>query len=112
MIDVCFEIISDIGRFCKMAKGDLANAFRLLKVRITDLRFLGFVWNNLVYFDKMLPMGAGVSCSQFEKFACTIQWILKNKCAVKFMSHILDDFYFLVIQIHKSVCKVCNLFYL
>ncbi len=94
LIDVCCEIVSSIGRFCLMSKGDYANAFRLLKVRLQDLRFLGFVWNKLIYFDKMMPMGAAVSCAQFEKFSCAIQWILQNKFAVKFMSHILDDFLF------------------
>ncbi len=58
LIDVCCEIVAGIGRFCLMAKGDYANAFRLLKVRFEDLRFRGSVWNNLIYFDKMMPMGA------------------------------------------------------
>ncbi|MCP3932570.1 MAG: hypothetical protein GY705_26160 [Bacteroidetes bacterium] len=39
-------------------------------------------------------MGAAVSCAQFEKFSVAVQWILQNKFAVKFMSHILDDFLF------------------
>ncbi|MCP3932523.1 MAG: hypothetical protein GY705_25915, partial [Bacteroidetes bacterium] len=94
LIDVCCSIVYSIGKDCEMSKGDLSQAFRLLRVRLSDLKFLGFSWKGLIYFDKMMPMGAAISCAQFEKFSCAIQWILKNKFAVKFMSHILDDFLF------------------
>ncbi len=42
----------------------------------------------------MLPMGAAVSCSQFEILSRAIQWILLHVFGVPFMSHILDDFLF------------------
>ncbi len=77
-----------------MAKADLTSAFRLLRVSLPDLHFLGFTWKGLIYFDKMMPMGAAISCAQFEKFSTAVQWILKNVFKVKFMSHILDDFLF------------------
>ncbi|MCP3930883.1 MAG: hypothetical protein GY705_17490, partial [Bacteroidetes bacterium] len=83
LIDVCTELVAKLGKGTLMSKGDLHSAFRLLKVCLTDL-----------YFDKMLPMGASVSCSQFEKLSCAIQWILINVFKVKHMSHILDDFLF------------------
>ncbi|MCP3933622.1 MAG: hypothetical protein GY705_31530, partial [Bacteroidetes bacterium] len=65
LIDVCNNIVAKIGKGTLMSKGDLCSAFRLLRVCLSDLKFLGFVWKNLIYFDKMLPMGASVSCSQF-----------------------------------------------
>ncbi len=77
-----------------MAKGDLQSAFRLLRVRLADLHFLGFTWKNKIYFDKMMPMGASISCSQFKKFSSAVQWILIHVFKVKHMSHILDDFLF------------------
>ncbi len=94
LIDVCIEIVAKLGRNTEMAKGDLFQAFRVLKVSVHHLRFLGFTWNDLFYFDKMLPMGAAVSCSQFEILLVAIQWVLENVFNVKHMSHILDDFMF------------------
>ncbi len=94
LIDVCCSLVFSLGKGCLMAKGDLCQAFRLLKVSLSDLRFLGFTWNDLFYFDKMMPMGAAISCAQFEKLSCAIQWILKQIFGVKDMSHILDDFLF------------------
>ncbi|MCP3933190.1 MAG: hypothetical protein GY705_29320 [Bacteroidetes bacterium] len=94
LIDVCNNLVAKLGKGTLMAKGDLCSAFRLLRVCLSDLKFLGFVWKNLIYFDKMLPMGASVSCSQFEKLSCAIQWILINIFKVENMSHILDDFLF------------------
>ncbi|MCP3888193.1 MAG: hypothetical protein GY702_04875, partial [Desulfobulbaceae bacterium] len=94
LIDVCTSLVASIGKGCLMGKADLSQAFRLLRVNLFDLHFLGFTWNDLFYFDTMLPMGASVSCSVFEKFSSAIQWILINKFNVPFMSHILDDFLF------------------
>ncbi|MCP3928924.1 MAG: hypothetical protein GY705_07475, partial [Bacteroidetes bacterium] len=94
LIDVCTSLVASIGKGCLMGKADLSQAFRLLRVNLFDLHFLGFTWNDLFYFDTMLPMGASVSCSVFEKFSSAIQWILINKFKVPFMSHILDDFLF------------------
>ncbi|MCP3929088.1 MAG: hypothetical protein GY705_08310, partial [Bacteroidetes bacterium] len=94
LIDVCCALVFSLGKGCLMAKGDLCQAFRLLRVCLSDLKFLGFTWKGLVYFDKMMPMGASISCAQFEKNSCAIQWILTNVLGVKHMSHILDDFLF------------------
>ncbi|MCP3929065.1 MAG: hypothetical protein GY705_08195, partial [Bacteroidetes bacterium] len=94
LIDVCCSLVFSLGSGCLMAKGDLCQAFRLLRVCLSDLKFLGFTWKGLFYFDKMMPMGAAISCAQFEKFSVAIQWILQNVFSVKNMSHILDDFLF------------------
>ncbi len=77
-----------------MSKGDLSQAFRLIWVCVRNLRFLGFALNGLFYFDKMLPMGAAVSCSQFDVLSRVIHWILTNVFKVPYMSHILDIFLF------------------
>ncbi len=77
-----------------MAKADVATAFRCLKIAQEDLRFLGFSWNKLYYFDRMLPMGCSISCNVFETLSCAIQWILQSKLHVKYVTHILDDFMF------------------
>ncbi|MCP3932380.1 MAG: hypothetical protein GY705_25190, partial [Bacteroidetes bacterium] len=119
LIDVCCAIVFSLGVGCLMSKGDLCQAFRLLRVSLNDLKFLGFTWKGLIYFDKMMPMGASISCAQFEKFAGAIQWILKNVFAIQNMSHILDDFLFfgkaesreceLGLQAFLSLCKSLGL---
>ncbi|MCP3927716.1 MAG: hypothetical protein GY705_01280, partial [Bacteroidetes bacterium] len=52
LIDVCISIVASIGKGCNMAKADLTSAFRLLRVSLPDLHFLGFTWKGLIYFDK------------------------------------------------------------
>ena len=75
-----------------MSKGDLYQAFRVIRVSVNHIRLLGFTWNGLIYVDLMLPMGAAVLCAQFEILSRAIQWILINVFKVPYMSHILDDF--------------------
>ncbi len=55
---------------------------------------LGFCWKGQFYFYTTLPMGLSISCKVFERLATAVQWILKAKFGVKFVSHILDDFMF------------------
>ena len=68
-----------------MSKGDLFQAFRVIRVSVHHIRLLGFTWNGLVYVDLMLPMGAAVSCAQFEILSRAIQWILINVFKVQYM---------------------------
>ncbi|MCP3929092.1 MAG: hypothetical protein GY705_08330, partial [Bacteroidetes bacterium] len=42
LIDVCSSLVFSLGIGTLMAKADLTSAFRLLRVRLEDLRFLGF----------------------------------------------------------------------
>ena len=94
LLDRCVEIVAEIGQGCLIAKADLADAYRTLKMAQFDYRFLGFTWRDKYYFDKVLPQGLSTSCSEFEKFSTSLQWILMNKLDVKYVSHILDDFMF------------------
>ena len=112
LIDTCCEIVYELGYSCLMAKADLCQAFRILRVCLEDLKFLGFTWNGLFYFDKMMAMGAAISCSNFEKFSCAIQWILKNIFGVEKMSHILDDFLFFCRKDDNACLRSLNAFLL
>ena len=49
-------------------------------------------------------MGCSVSCKLFEGFSCAIQWLLQKSFPVPTLSHILDDFIFLVSQ-SESECR-------
>jgi len=94
LIDHCLQIILNLGQGCLVSKADISNAFRILPVSPSSYHLLGFQWQDKYYLDKSLPMGCSVSCSVFEDFSSSIQWILVNKLGVKYTSHILDDFMF------------------
>ena len=93
-LDTCIAIVAKIGVGCIMSKSDVKNAFRILKVNKADYRFTGFSFDGNIYWDKNLPFGLSVSCQAFEELSTAIQWILKNKLNVQYVSHILDDFMF------------------
>ncbi len=94
LIEVCVDIVAQLGPCSLIGKSDISMAFRQLRCHKDSFQYLGFSWNGLYYFDKSLPMGAAISCSRFELMSTAIQWILTNKLSVKHMSHILDDFMF------------------
>lgn len=60
------------------------------------------MWDNLYYYDKCLPMGASSSCQIFEKLSSSLQWIMLNKFFAKGMSHMIDDFFFLLALLHPK----------
>jgi hypothetical protein len=93
-IDVVVKLIKYFGRNAKMSKCDIEDAFRIVAIHPSDYHLLGFIWNNLYYYDRCLPMGASSSCQIFERFSCAFQWIMENKYHVAGMSHIIDDFLF------------------
>ena len=93
-LDDCVRIIAHIGKNCKISKTDIANAFRILKIHKDSFKFLGLTWENAIYIDTHLPMGCSISPYEFEELTKAIQWVLKRKFGVKYMSHLLDDFMF------------------
>ncbi|MCP4262038.1 MAG: hypothetical protein GY774_31735, partial [Planctomycetes bacterium] len=93
-LDDCLKIVSLLGKNSLIAKADLADAYNCLLVSKLDFKFLGFSWKSKFYFGKTLPMGAGISCQQFERLSTAVQWILRAELHIEHMSHILDDFMF------------------
>ncbi len=93
-LDDCLAIITRLGKGTLCAKADLEDAYNILTIRESDMRFVGFSWQQKYYFGTTLPMGAAISCREFEYLPAAVQWILKNHFNVKDMSHILDDFMF------------------
>jgi hypothetical protein len=92
LLDQCVEQVRFLGKGALIAKADIQDAFRILPIHPQDYRLLGFTWRDDFYFDKCLPMGCSISCATFEAFTQALQWVLQNKCGVRYMSHILDDF--------------------
>ena len=87
--------IVQTGPQCYLAKTDIQSAFRILPVHPSDYPLLGFRWRDQYYYDRCLPMGCSSSCSIFEKFSTSLEWIISQKLKNVIVLHILDDFLFI-----------------
>ena len=98
---VKYETINDAirkVRLCSpsayMAKADIAEAYRLIPLHPSQYHLVGFSWEDKIYYDKCLPMGASSSCQIFERFSSSLKFILQNKYGIENVTKILDDFLF------------------
>lgn len=66
-IDTVINLVKQFGSGALMAKCDIQDGFRNIPIHPDDYHLLGFMWDNLYYYDKCLPMGASSSCQIFEK---------------------------------------------
>lgn len=101
--DSVIQMIAKIGQGAFIAKCDIKSAFRLLPICPGDFDLLGFMFDDMYYIDKCLPMGCSVSCKVFEEFATFLNWLAINKSHVDTIDHYLDDFIFA--GHNASVCK-------
>ena len=100
-VDDVVEKIRVLGTSCKLAKLDLADAFKHIPVRVEDWELLGSTWylfdentnsTELVYFyDKVLQFGARSSPKLFNDFANAANSIMLYR-GVTYCDHYLDDF--------------------
>ncbi|XP_021342872.1 uncharacterized protein LOC110443160 isoform X1 [Mizuhopecten yessoensis] len=93
-IDTVISLVKSFGTGCLLAKTDIEDAFRIIPIHPKDYPLLGFTWEDKIYYDCCLPMGASSSCQIFELFSSALQWIMMTKYKAAGMSHILDDFLF------------------
>lgn len=93
-IETVIDIVQSYGHNCLMSKSDIQEAFRLIPIKQSDHRLLGFSWRGKFYHDCVLAFGASSSCQIFEKFSSALQWILNKKFNILGISHLLDDFFF------------------
>lgn len=93
--DTVIHTISDLGKGSKLAKVDIKNAFRLLRVYPGDFELLGMFFRGGFYIDKCLPFGCSISCKIFETFAVFLEWAIKERTGLDTVHHYLDDFIFI-----------------
>ena len=98
------SLVKKIGKGCLLAKTDIEDAFRIIRVHPNDYHVLGFTCNNLFYYDRCLHMEASSSCQMFQLLSTALQWIMENRYGASGMSHILDDF-FVVGPPNSDKCK-------
>ena len=87
-------LVQKAGKHCKMAKCDIASAFRLLPVHPQDHELIGFMFKDKYYYDMAMPMGCSISCSTWEKFGTFIEWIVRKRSTGGSLLHYIDDFLF------------------
>lgn len=93
-----------------MAKCNIQYGLRIIPVHPNDYHLLNYMWGNLYYYDKCLPMGASSSCQIFEKPSSSLQWIMLNRFFAKDVSHMIDDFFFIGPPASKSRFHHLNTF--
>ena len=96
LLDDCVEQLVVLGKGAFIAKADLQDAFHIIPVSPLDNRLLDFKFQGLRYFDMCLPMACSNLCQTFEILSQALEWISHNKYQVSSMSHILDDFIFVL----------------
>lgn len=82
-IDTVINLVKQFGSGALMAKCDFQDGFRNIPIHPDDYHLLGFMWDNLYYYDKCLPMGASSSCQIFEKLSSSLQWIMLTNFLAK-----------------------------
>ena len=83
------------GQGCYLAKTDIKSAFRIVPVHPSNYHLLGFTWREKFYYDRCLPMGCSSSCSIFEAFSTSLEWMIRKQLKNVAVLHILDDFLFI-----------------
>ena len=90
------DVIKQSGPGMYMARLDIADAYKHIRVRAEDWHLLGASWTNengetLYYFDQTLPFGLRSSALVFTEFAQALKYVmLKN--GVAHVEQYLDDF--------------------
>lgn len=85
------RIIARIGRGTKLAKIDIAHAYRNVPVHPTDRCLLGMQWGDGVYVDAALHFGLHSAPKIFSAISDTLEWVLRQK-GISSCLHYLDDF--------------------
>ncbi|KAH3833697.1 hypothetical protein DPMN_107009 [Dreissena polymorpha] len=93
--DEAVDLLLNLGPGTLFSKTDIDSAFRLIPIHPSDYHLLGFKFQEKIYFDKCLPMGASSSCAIFERFSTALHYASEQFLGIKHMVHILDDFLFL-----------------
>ena len=78
-----------------MAKTDIKCAYRIVPIRQSGRKFLGFKWRGQLFFDSALAMGCSSSSKLFQMISDALVWIAKHKFGCSKIVNVLDDFLFI-----------------
>jgi len=89
------DVIKAVGaqpRGTLMAKYDIRDAFRLIRVQLEDQFLLGTSFVGFYFYERCLPFGLRSAPAIFEVFATAIELMGRQGCLENFF-HYLDDFF-------------------
>ena len=92
-VDDAIRILKALGPGAFMAKTDLKSAFRLIPIHPSDWNLMGIYWQSQYYVDLYLPFGLRSAPYIFNQLSDALEWILKHNYGLKYVIHILDDFF-------------------
>ncbi len=88
--DSVLRTIADIGPSCLLAKIDIKDAFRLLRVLPKDQYNLGIHFMGFYFYERCISFGIHPGPSLFEEFATAVEKIC-NAEGIPLIPHYLDD---------------------
>ena len=80
-IDDAIRVIQEYGQGAILCKTDIQDAFKQIPVLPEQWRYLGFKWENLIYFYVRLPFGSRSSPKLFDNLSRAICWIAEHNMA-------------------------------
>ena len=90
--DQAIQMVQSLGTGCYLFKCDIKSAFRLLPVAVSDLKLLGFKFDDQYYYDRAMPFGCSISCSTFELLATFLEHCVRGYVSIGDLLHYVDDF--------------------
>ena len=90
-VDDAARILMGLGKGAKLAKMDIAHAYRNVPIHPNDRALLGMRWNKIIYIDTALPFGLRSAPKIFCAVSDTLEWILLQ-ASISSCLHYLDDF--------------------
>ena len=102
-IEMCIKA----GKNCKIAKSDMARAFRNVPLSVKSFNLLVMKCENprtgkvQFFFDKCLPFGSSISCAIFQAISDSISFLVQFKTGIPNLNY-LDDYFF--VALYKKRC--------
>ena len=91
-VDDAAKLVLALRKGTRMAKLDIAHAYRNIPVHPDDRHLLVMVWNSQLFIDTVLPFGLRSAPKIFSTVADALEWILTQQ-GVSHSIHYLDDFF-------------------
>ena len=102
-MDDVAEVARQLGRGAKLAKLDIAKAYRIVPIHPDDRHLLGMKWQGQIYLDSALPFGLRSAPKAFNAVADGLEWVIRSR-GVRFVAHYLDDFV-VIGKPHSDECE-------
>ena len=90
-VDDAAGIVLAKGAGARLAKIDIAKAYRNVPVHPSDRPLLGMQWQNQLFIDKSLPFGLRSAPKIFCALSDALEWILRQR-GISSCVHYIDDF--------------------